>query len=206
MAKLSGAAKTAWKKKHPALVASWGKNKKKPRKTAHKKGNTMAKKKRKSPRRSGGGKRRRSSSRRGGGGGLFSVSKSELMYAAGGAAAYAYLSAAATEDPAKYEWFTKLPVVHSVGRAATVALIAGVAYKAGVARKYTKPLALGVGAVALVRLAQRRFKLYDGDEGTHALGDGDGDGGGGGYLAGDVDLGSDIGGGEVMVGGGLVPG
>ena len=106
------------------------------------------------------------------------------MYTAGAAGAYALLSAAATEDPSKYEWFTKLPVIGPVGRAATVALIAGVAYKSGIARRYTKPLALGVGAVALIRLAQRRFKLYTGGDGASALAGGED----GGYLSGDVAL------------------
>lgn len=190
---LHGAALTAWKRKHPALVKRWGKSKTK-RKTARhtpKRSKTMAKQKRKRShgRRSGGARRR--SRRGGGGGGLFSLGKTELMYAAAAAGGYAFLQSAASEDPAKYDWFTKLPVIGPVGRAATVALIAGVAYKAGVGRKYTKPLALGVGAVAFITLARRRFKMYDGTDGANALGGelaGELAGDDGEVLAGSVDL------------------
>lgn len=136
----------------------------------------MAKKRRRSRR--GGGRRHRS-----GGGGLFSLSKRDTQAALAAAGGYTYLATMAAEKPADYAWFTKLPVVQSVGRAATVALIAGLAYKQGIAKKYTKPIAIGVGCVALANMARRKFKLYEGTDGATALAGEYGD-----ELSGDVDL------------------
>jgi len=187
---LHGAALTAWKRKHPKLVAQWKKAKRATRKASsskkrrkahhHHQEKHVAKKRRKSK------SSKRSKRGGGGGGGLLSLSRKETTYAAASAAVYQYIAASASLEPEKYEWFTKTPVIESVGRAATVALIAGVAYKAGVGRKYTKAIAIGVGAVALANLARRRFKLYDSSSGDGKVALSGDDGGG--YLAGDVDL------------------
>lgn len=159
---------------------AWKKSKARKRRKGSK---TMAKKKRRPPRRSGGGRRRR----RGGGrrgGGLLSLSKRDVQLAALAAGGYGYLvykSAQASGD--EYKWFKEAPVIKPAGRAGTYALGFGALYMGGIGRKWTKPLAIGLGAYALVNFARRGFKLYDSAAPMDQMGDGEGA-----YLEGDVDV------------------
>ena len=172
---------------------TWGKRKKskkstkkstkKSKTTTRKKGHkTMAKKRRKSNRRRGGHRR--------GGHSLLSLSKRDAMYALAACAGYGFLEHKAEDSqPDEMKWFKEsMPVVTAIGRAGTIAVGAGLLAAGGVARKFTKPLAVGVGFVALVNLARRGFKTYETEDEARAIMSGPADNGEQTYLAGDVDL------------------
>lgn len=126
---------------------------------------TMAKKK-SGKRRSGGGgggKRRRRSG--GGKSGGLSLSRRDTLIALGAAAGYGFIASQAEEGK---EWaknvYSKPPVIKPIGRAGTWAVAAYAAAKLKIAPKYTKPIAIGLAAVALVNLGRRGFKLYETDD------------------------------------------
>jgi hypothetical protein len=181
---LHGAALAAWKRKHPALVRRWGRSKPKRRgarrhhvKHTHKEHKMAKRKNRRGTRKS----RRRGGSR---GGGLFSLSKRDMQMSAAVAGLYTFLQYKNKQQT--MDWFMKIPTVTAVGKAGTIAGLAAMAYFGGVARKWTKPLAIGTAAVALVQLGQRGFQPYTDAHDAQLAGDG------GSYLEGDVDLVDDI--------------
>jgi hypothetical protein len=198
---LHGAALAAWKKKHPALVRQWrkpGGKKSKPstkRRTSTKKRATssthkelhMAKSKKSGGKKKGSRKGKRRGGHRHSGGLFGGLTKRDLAIAGGVAAGYAFLQAKNNEK--QISWFNNAPVVVTIGRAGTYAAAAGAAYALGLERKYTKPLAIGLGAVALIKLAARKFKFYDSDKDAKLAGElGQGGVGGGQLIEGDVDL------------------
>lgn len=158
-------------------------------KKRRRKAKPVAKKKRRSPRR-GSSRRRRG---RGGGSGK-SFSQNDVMWGVGFAGLYGLASNHAEQNAgAVRDALQKMPVLTPVGRAGTIALAALAAWKGfKVWPKWTKRIALGMGAVAAVNLG-RRGGLYENEQEARALMTAGEDGGGGEYLEGDVDLeGDDI--------------
>lgn len=134
-----------------------------------KKGTTVAKKAKKR-KTSGGGKRRGGGGRRRGGSAGGGLSKREVYIALGSAAAYGYISNRAAEGTADdMKWFKEAPVITPVGRAGTAAIAAYALYKMKVLPKYMKPIAYGLGAVALLNLGRRGFKPYATESEARAL-------------------------------------
>lgn len=151
-------------KLHGAALAARNKRlAKERRKAARKRTPTTTKKGRRTMAK---GKKRKSGKkgrRRGGGGGGNGLSGKEAMVALGAAALYGYLGFKAEKATGTdMAWWKKdIPVITSVGRAGTVALIALGLWKVlKIAPKWTKPIAYGIGAVALVNLARRGFETY----------------------------------------------
>jgi len=155
MAKLSGAALAAWKRKHPALVRKWKKPKatkrrarRAPRKSApikSKRRSTSMAKRRKGSRRS----------RRGASSGLFNRKNLIITGTALGLGALAHRAARGEAD-----FFKDMPVITPIGRHGTVAAAAGALYAFGVARRFMGPVAVGAAALALFNIG-RRGGLYD---------------------------------------------
>lgn len=136
-----------------ALAARQKKQAKNRRKSAKKEGKTMAKKRR----RSGGSKKRRSGGRRSGG----FISKKDAMLAGGVALGYGFLQHKAEKAKVdEMKWFKEAPTITPLGRAGTFAAAAFVAWKWGRVR-IAKPIALGLGAVALAQVGRRGLKLYE---------------------------------------------
>lgn len=113
-------------------------------------------------RRGGAGKSkgRRKSGRRGGAG----LSGRDVWIALGTATALAWLQGAAVrekeKDPKSEPLITKIPMISSIGRTATLAIVAYLGWRfAHVA--ILKPVALGLAILAIAQLARRGFKLYD---------------------------------------------
>lgn len=91
------------------------------------------------------------------------LTKGEAAAGAGVALAYGYLQGRAEKAKGdEMKWFKEAPTVTPLGRAGTVAAVAGgVAYFAGgTIGRIGKVVALGTGLVALANFGRRGFELY----------------------------------------------
>lgn len=130
-----------------------------------KRSTTMAKGKSSGKRKSSGKGKRKGGRRKASGGGPFGLTSTQTTIALGTAALYGTLQAKAMEASKKnsedLQWFRKSPTVKPIGRSLTYAGVAYGLYRMNVQPKYTKPIAIGLGIVGFLQLAQRGFKLYD---------------------------------------------
>lgn len=125
-----------------------------------KKGKKKAAKRASSP---SSGSKRKGSKRKGRRGGA-GLSGRDIWIAMGTATALAWLQGVAVrekeKDPKAEPLITKIPMISSIGRTASLAIVAYLGWRFG-GFAILKPVALGLAILAVAQLARRGFKLYD---------------------------------------------